>query len=119
MRSRPIIVSYRHAYNYVIESVIVLLFIAGVWCGRRSRFMWLVMSWFALDMLLHVVLGFAINEVYIVSAHWMYAIPISVACLMRSVRRRSAHCLKALLMALTAYLWVWNVSLICAYLYAG
>lgn len=119
MRSRPIIVSYRHAYNYVIESVIVLLFIAGVWCGRRSRFMWLVMSWFALDMLLHVVLGFAINEVYIVSAHWMYAIPISVACLMRSVRRRPALCLKALLMALTAYLWVWNVSLICAYLYAG
>lgn len=119
LNSRPIIVNYRHAFNYIVEAVIVLLFIAGIWCGRRSRFMWLVMSYFALDIALHIGLGFAINEVYIMSAHWMYAIPIAMAFLMKAIsgRRRQALALKTIVALLAAYLWIWNVSLIVRYLY--
>lgn len=119
LNSRPIIVNYRHAFNYIVEAVIVLLFIAGIWCGRRSRFMWLVMSYFALDIALHIGLGFAINEVYIMSAHWMYAIPIAMAFLMKAIsgHRRQALALKTLVALLAAYLWIWNVSLIVRYLY--
>lgn len=119
LNSRPIIVNYRHAFNYIVEAVIVLLFIAGIWCGRRSRFMWLVMSYFALDIALHIGLGFAINEVYIMSAHWMYAIPIAMAFLMKAIsgRHRQALALKTIVALLAAYLWIWNVSLIVRYLY--
>lgn len=119
LNSRPIIVNYRHAFNYIVEAVIVLLFIAGIWCGRRSRFMWLVMSYFALDIALHIGLGFAINEVYIMSAHWMYAIPIAMAFLMKAIsgHRRQALALKTIVALLAAYLWIWNVSLIVRYLY--
>lgn len=119
LNSRPIIVNYRHAFNYIIEAVIVLLFIAGIWCGHCSRFMWLVMSYFALDIALHIGLGFAINEVYIMSAHWMYAIPIAMAFLMKAIsgRRRQALALKTIVALLAAYLWIWNVSLIVRYLY--
>lgn len=117
LRSRPMMVHYRHAFNYAVEAVIVLLFVFGVWAGRRSRFLWLVMSYFALDMALHVGLGFGINEVYIMSAHWIYAIPVAVAFLMRSVGRRHALALKGLLAVLAAYLWVWNVALIVGYLF--
>lgn len=119
LNSRPIIINYRHAFNYIVEAVIVMLFIAGIWCGRRSRFMWLVMSYFALDIALHIGLGFAINEVYIMSAHWMYAIPIAMAFLMKAIsgRRRQALALKTIVALLAAYLWIWNVSLIVRYLY--
>ena len=119
LNSRPIIVNYRHAFNYIVEAVIVMLFIAGIWCGRRSRFMWLVMSYFTLDIALHIGLGFAINEVYIMSAHWMYAIPIAMAFLMKAIsgRRRQALALKTIVALLAAYLWIWNVSLIVRYLY--
>ena len=118
LRSRPIIVNYRYAFNYVVEGIIVLLFVLGIWAGRRSRFMWLVMSYFALDMVLHVVLGFGINEVYIMSAHWIYAIPIATAYLLKAAKpRRAALALKGVLAVLAAFLWVWNVSLIVQYLY--
>lgn len=117
LRSRPMMVHYRHAFNYAVEAVIVLLFVLGVWAGRRSRFLWLVMSYFALDMALHVGLGFGINEVYIMSAHWIYAIPVAVAFLMRSAGRRHALALKGMLAVLAAYLWVWNVALIVGYLF--
>ena len=75
------------------------------------------MSYFALDMALHIGLGFGINEVYIMSAHWIYAIPIAVAYLMRSAARRKALALKGLLAVLAVFLWVWNVALIVQYLY--
>ena len=119
LKSRPIIVNYRHAYNYAVEALIALLFVMGVWAGRRSRFMWLVMSYFALDMALHIGLGFGINEVYIMSAHWIYAIPIAMAFLFKAAarRRRAALALKGIVAALAVWLWVWNVSLIVQYLY--
>lgn len=118
LKSRPMIVSYNHWYNYAVEAVIVLLFVLGVWAGRRSRFMWLVMSYFALDMVLHIGLGFGINEVYIMSAHWIYAIPIAVAFLLKNVgRRRYQLALKGVLALLALWLWAWNVTLIVGYLY--
>lgn len=118
LKSRPMIVSYNHWYNYTVEAVIALLFVLGVWAGRRSRFMWLVMSYFALDMVLHIGLGFGINEVYIMSAHWIYAIPIAVAFLLKNVsRRRYQLALKGVLALLAVWLWAWNVTLIVGYLY--
>lgn len=118
LKSRPMIVHYRHWYNYAVEAVIALLFVLGVWAGCRSRFMWLVMSYFALDMVLHIGLGFGINEVYIMSAHWIYAIPIAVAFLLKNVsRRRYQLALKGVLALLAVWLWAWNVTLIVGYLY--
>ena len=118
LKSRPMIVSYNHWYNYAVEAAIALLFVLGVWAGRRSRFMWLVMSYFALDMVLHIGLGFGINEVYIMSAHWIYAIPIAVAFLLKNVgRRRYQLALKGVLALLALWLWAWNVTLIVGYLY--
>ena len=118
LKSRPMIVSYNHWYNYAVEAVIVLLFVLGVWAGRRSRFMWLVMSYFALDMVLHIGLGFGINEVYIMSAHWIYAIPIAIAFLLKNVgRRRYQLALKGVLALMAVWLWTWNVTLIVGYLY--
>lgn len=118
LKSRPMMVHYRYAFNYIVEGIIALLFVLGIWAGRRSRFFWLAMSYFALDMVLHVGLGFGINEVYIMSAHWIYIIPIAVAFLLKATeKRRKALALKGLIAALAAYLWIWNVALIVQYLF--
>lgn len=116
MQHRPMIVHYRHAWNYIIEAFIALLFLTGIWCGRRSRFLWLCLSYFALDMLLHVVLGFGINEVYIMSAHWIYVIPIAIAYLLKTLQRRPQRALSAAVMLLTLYLYAYNIFLIGKYL---
>ena len=69
LRHRPMIVKYRYWWNYAVEGAISLLFLAGIWYGRKSKYLWLVLSYFALDMVLHIGLGFGINEVYIMTAH--------------------------------------------------
>lgn len=118
LRSRPLIVNYRWAFNYVVEVLVALLFLVGIWCGRRSRFLWLAMSFFALDMTLHVVFGFGLNEVFIMSAHWLYVVPIAIAFLVRCLakKERALYALRALLLLLTLWLWGYNTTLLIQFL---
>lgn len=117
LRSRPVIVRYRWAINYVVEGVVVALFLAGIWCGRRSRFMWMVLCGFAFDMLLHLGLGFGINEVYIMGAHWLFAVPIAIGFLVKAAGgSRAAVWLRQLLAVLTGWLLAYNFTLFIGYL---
>lgn len=115
-RSRPMIVTYRWPANYAVEAVIVALFAIGVWCGRRSRFLWLALSYFGLDLLLHIGLGFGINEVYIMTAHWIYVIPIAIAYLFKAANNRARLALRLLTGLLTAGLYLYNGYFIIDYM---
>ena len=116
LRSRPVIIPYRWAVSYVVEALIVLLFVAGIWCGRRSRFLWMCLSGFAFDMFLHLGLGFGINEVYIMSAHWLFVMPVAMAFLFKALSGRSLLVLRTLALLLTAYLFIYNGILTVGYL---
>lgn len=114
-RSRPMIVRYNHWFNYVIEALIILLFLHGIICGWRSRFLWLCMSFFLIDMVLHVGLGFGLNEIYIMSAHYIYVIPIAIGYLLRVLAPTPRRVLRVILTMLTLYLFIYNGSLIISY----
>ncbi len=118
LRSRPVIIRYSWFINYVVEAIVVLLFIIGIWCGRRSRFLWAALSGFAFDMCLHLGLGFGLNEVYIMGAHWLFVLPISTAFLVKAVERKLALSisLRVLLLLLTLWLWGYNAWLLVGYL---
>ena len=116
LRHRPMFVNYRYAFNYIVEALIIILFLAGIWAGRKSRYLWLVMSYFGLDMLLHIGLGFGLNEVYIMSGHWIYALPIAIGFLLKETRhQRYSLCLKSLLLTLGLFLLIYNGILIIGY----
>ncbi len=115
LRSRPMVVHYRWWWNYAIEGLIAVLFAAGIFFGRRRKFLWLVLGCFGMDMLLHVGLGFGINEVYIMSAHWIFAVPMAIACIVPQVGERGKRMLSVLLSLLTLYLFIYNVSLLVKY----
>lgn len=141
--SRPVIVYYDLYINYIVEGIIVLLFIIGIFCGRRSRFLWLALSWFGFDMLIHFVLGFGLNEIYIMSAHWLFIIATAIAYIFVSLQQHgkpSAHAahsicasraghatrgrwsgvaliaLRSTLLTTTLFLFFWNISLYVKYL---
>lgn len=115
-RNRPNYVAYDWALNYAVEAVLVFLFAMGAWCGRHNRFLQLCLSWFAFDMLLHMVLGFGILEVYIMAAHWLFVVPICIAFLLKSLHPRFRAVLRVLLIGITAYLWAYNGTLVTLYM---
>ena len=101
------IIEYRWAVNYVVEAIIAVLFLAGIWMGRRNRLLWLCLSWFGLDMLLHVGIGFGLNEIYIMTAHWIFVIPVAMAALLARPTRRRPLC-RGVIVALTLWLYAYN-----------
>ena len=87
--------------------------------------MWLCGSWLAFTLLLHFVLGFALKEVYIMTAHWLFLLPVMTAYLfrylherhMQSVRmRRVLTGLRLLVFVLMILLYGHNLNLIGGYL---
>lgn len=121
LRSRPVIVRYRFAFNYIAEALVLLLFLFGVWAGRRSRFLWLALSFLGFDLLIHVVLGFGLNEAYIMSAHWLIVVPIAVAYLLKDAAHSTKEWIRLtprlLIGVLTLYLLIYNGTLYVGYLY--
>ena len=114
-QTRPVFVSYRWAVNYVIEAFIALLFIAGAWAARRERLFKMVASWFAFDIVMHLFFGFGLNEVYIMTAHWAFIIPISAAYLIKKSSQRRAKAMRIAVGVLTLWLAVYNGSILFHY----
>ena len=113
---RPVFVKYTWKLSYVIEGIILLLAIIGLWCGRRSRFLWLAMSYFGFDMFIHLILGFGINEIFIMAPHWLFVVPLAIGYAFYSSKGNQHKVLQLSVLALTAYLWVYNGWLLVDFL---
>ncbi|WP_028909282.1 DUF6080 domain-containing protein [Prevotella sp. AGR2160] len=113
---RPIDVTYSSWINYVVETIVFLLFMAGICCGYKDRILQMLLSWFAIDLLIHVVLGFGLNEVAINGGHWMFIIPVALACLLRKLPTRYVSGFSFAIKLLTVYLWGYNGYLIAWYM---
>lgn len=117
---RPVFVTYKNAINYVVIAAIALAMIAGAWIGRRNRVIQIALGWFAIDFILHIVLAFAINEVYIMTAHWAFVIPLTIACLIAKARTAAKPYLYNItlcgVIAVTAYMLIHNCMLLIPYM---
>lgn len=110
---RPVFVKYRWTLSYVVEGLILLLAIAGIWFGRKSRFLWLCLSCMAFDMFIHVGLGFGLNEVFIMTPHYMFVLPIATAFLFKDIQ---ARWLRISIVVLMLYLFIYNGYLLTDFL---
>ena len=86
-----------------------------MWYGRRSRLMWLLLSWFAFDMLMHVGFGFGLNEVYIMTAHWAFIIPIAIGFAIRHLSGTKRELVVSAVSALGAWMFFYNLAFIVGY----
>lgn len=114
-KNRPIFITYHHAWQYMLIGLVVVLFLMGCWQQRHSRFFCLCLSWWLVDMVIHVVLGFTLNEVYIMSPHWLPVVAIAIAGLMQS---RQQKVLTPIIMFTAIFLFFYNGTLLLRFLLA-
>lgn len=107
---RPIFVEYNWSVNYIIEAFIVLLFIVGIVFSYKQRFFKMLLAWFACDLTLHLILGFAVTEVYIMTSGWAFIIPISYGYLLKQLSMKWLKLTRVALIMLTIYLWIYNAG---------
>ena len=110
---RPVFVGYDMVFSYIIEALILLLALSGIWIGRQCRFLWLCLSCFGVDMFIHLILGFGLNEIFIMAPHFMFVLPIATAYLFKRVRWQW---LRLTVVFLTIYLLVYNGYLLTNFL---
>jgi putative membrane protein len=113
---RPVFVTYNWITNYVIEAIMVVLFVLGIIFGYRKRFFQMLLAWFACDITLHLILGFGITEVYIMASGWAFIIPIAYGYLIKGLSHRYRQMLRGLLLVITIFLWAYNGGLTVNYL---
>lgn len=93
-----------------------LLFVMGIVVGIRHKFFLMILSWLALDVVIHFVMGFGLNEMYIMACHWIFIIPISIGYLLKSLTPGKQQILRGITLLLTLYLWAWNGYLVFTYM---
>lgn len=113
---RPVFVTYHSPLLYVLEALIVILMGMGLWMGRHSKFLWMVASCVAFDVAIHFGLGFGLNEVYIMTAHWAFIIPIAIGFLLKNAPQKHLSNLRMVVMMLAIFLLFYNGVLIYQHL---
>ena len=113
---RPIFVEYNWSVNYIIEAFIVLLFIVGIVFSYKQWFFKMLLAWFACDLTLHLILGFGVTEVYIMTSGWAFIIPISYGYLLKRLSMKWLKLMRVALIMLTVYLWIYNAGQTAYYL---
>lgn len=112
-QTRPVFVQYRSTLNYVVEALLVVLLAVGAWMARHEKFFLMMLAWFGFDMLMHMGFGFGLNEVYIMTAHWAFIIPIAAGYILR---RSNSMAPRVLVAALAVWLWAYNAAIVIGYL---
>lgn len=113
--SRPTFVKYSWPLSYILEAIVLLLFALGTYYSRHSRWIWMCFSCVAFDMFLHLVLGFGLNEVYIMGAHWMFIIPFAIGFALMNAKPKVVLATRWTTFALAIYFWLYNGFLIATH----
>lgn len=116
--NRPLFVHYQYPWQYAIEVVLILLLVAGIIAGRRQPLMQMLLCWWAVDWIIHIVLGFALNEVYIMTSGWAFILPVAIACLLQRLQGRWLTILRCVVTFLAIYLLWYNATLLSRHLIA-
>lgn len=117
-KCRPVFVVYRHCWEYIVNAIIIILFVAGVWYGRKNRLIYLAIAPLLFDLVVHIGFRFAAKDIYIMTAHWAFVLPIAMACLLgrntenNIIKKRIGAFLSLLILVVTLFLWYHNLSLI-------
>ena len=100
--------------GHVLVAATVSYALFGFIAGRRSRMAQMLAALLAFNIVLHLVIGFALEEVYIMAAHWVPVIPLSTAFLLKrgtTARHTDRQPATKLVLTSTHYLIITAVAL--------
>ncbi|MGI6242114.1 MAG: DUF6080 domain-containing protein [Prevotella sp.] len=115
--TRPVIVHYRSWGPYVLLGLLFVCFVLGIWTGRKQRVMQMLLIWFSVDVMIHLVLGFAVNEVYIMASGWVFIIPVAIGYLLKSMPPTMARYAEGILALVALSMMTYHGWLIIDHLY--
>jgi hypothetical protein len=88
---RNIYLEYSSPYKNWIILLFYLFFVFSVIISLNQKFSHILLAFLSVDIFIHVVCRFGIEEPYIFAAHWMFLIPLFFAFLYKNERLKNLY----------------------------
>lgn len=115
LNDRMIYGLYKNPINHIVQFTLLFVALWGLILGWKDKFLRLCLSFFAFDFTLHIIFGFAFSEVYIMTPHWAFFIPICIGYLFKY--GKNIKLIRTVAIILTAFLLSYNGFLLIRYFY--
>ena len=104
---------YKNPINHVVQITLLLAALFGFYLGRNDKFLRLCLSFFLVDFTIHIALGYAFKEIYIMAPHWTFLIPICIGYLFKYGNRLNV--IRSIVSVITIFLVSYNGFLFVRY----
>ena len=91
---------------------VVLLLLAMIGVGRRYPLAWAIPLYLAVDVAVHLVGGYGLDEAIIFGGHWVFLVPMALGWLYRVVPRQAYRYMDLALLLLSTYMCTQNLTVI-------
>ena len=115
LNDRMIYGLYKNPINHIVQFTLLFVALWGLILGWKDKFLRLCLCFFAFDFTLHIIFGFAFSEVYIMTPHWAFFIPICIGYLFKY--GKNIKLIRTVAIILTAFLLSYNGFLLIRYFY--
>ena len=104
---------YKNPINHVVQITLLLAALFGFYLGRNDKFLRLCLSFFLVDFTIHIALGYAFKEIYIMAPHWTFLIPLCIGYLFKDGNRLNV--IRSIVSVITIFLVSYNGFLFVRY----
>ena len=91
---------------------VVLLLLSMIWIGRRYPLAWAIPLYLAVDVAVHLIGGYGLDEAIIFGGHWVFLVPLALGWLYRVIPRQAYRYMDLALLLLSTYMCAYNLSTI-------
>ena len=91
---------------------VVLLLLSMIWVGRCYPLAWAIPLYLAVDVAVHLIGGYGLDEAIIFGGHWVFLVPLALGWLYRVIPRQAYRYMDIALLLLSIYMCAYNLSTI-------
>ena len=91
---------------------VVLLLLSMIWVGRRDPLAWAIPLYLAVDVAVHLIGGYGLDEAVIFGGHWVFLVPMALGWLYHVLPKQAYRYMDLALLLLSIYMCTHNLSVI-------
>lgn len=103
---------YKAWAAHLLPWSVILILLSMLVVGRRYRLAWAIPLYLAVDIAVHIVGGYGLNEAIIFGGHWAFLVPMALGWLYKVMPQRAYRYVDIALLLLIIYMGWHNLSVI-------
>lgn len=113
---RKAIESYPNLFYIIVPCSLFIIFVISLIINRKIKFVKYIICFWGVDIFIHVICRYALNEAYIFAPHWIMLIPIMLGYLLLKTRSKNRIRLASCYAFISILLLIININTLLIFL---